>query len=82
MNKPRIVAKRKDLIEVLRTALDCPSHFHKPTIVNNDDFFHLGENAIVICDQCVERMREAIGLTQTEPVPCSFVYWQAKPLTK
>jgi len=62
-------------LETIRAALDCESHFHKPTIINNDKDFEIGPNAIVICDQCVERMKKALGLAKDDPVPTSFQMW-------
>lgn len=62
----------KQLREVIRAALDCPSHFHKPTIINNDDFFSFGADAIVICDTCVQRMRKSLGLNPNDSVPTAF----------
>ena len=68
----------KQLLEVIRAALDCGSHFHAPTIIENDEFFKIGEKAIVICDQCVDRMRNALGLTQDESVPTAFQWSNRK----
>jgi len=50
----------KQLREVIQAALDCQSHFYPPTIIENDPDFKLGDKAIVICDQCVERMKKAL----------------------
>ena len=72
--KRKTFSKNK-LLETIRVALDCQSHFHKPTIINNDKDFCIGENAIVICDQCVERMRKAIGLKKGEHIPTNFAYF-------
>ena len=66
---------KNQLIETIRAALDCPTHFDKPKIVDKDPFFKYGNKAIVICDQCVERMRKAIGLEDGESVPSSFKFW-------
>ncbi len=33
----------KNTLEVIKSALDCSSHFHKPIIVNNDDYFTYGK---------------------------------------
>lgn len=38
--------KKKELLEIIRAALDCGSHFYKPTIIENDPDFKLGPNAI------------------------------------
>jgi hypothetical protein len=65
---------KAELLEVIRASLDCGSHFHKPTIVNNDKDFAFGDKAIVICDQCVERMREALALDEDESVPTHFQF--------
>jgi hypothetical protein len=62
-------------LETIRAALDCESHFHKPTIINNDKDFAIGDNAIVICDRCVERMKKCLGLGKDDPVPTSFRMW-------
>lgn len=70
----RVVAKRKEMIEAIRAALDCYTHFHKPTIINNDKDFSIGNNALVICDQCVERLRKVIGLQPNEKVPPGFQF--------
>jgi hypothetical protein len=70
------------LIEAIRAALDCPSHFYKPTIINNDPDFDISPGAIVICQQCVERLRDAIGLEGNEPVPTNFQYFFNRPKKK
>lgn len=64
--------KRKALREVIRTALDCPTHFKKPTIIENDKDFSLGKNPLVICSQCVFEMRLALDLKAEEEIPSSF----------
>jgi hypothetical protein len=58
----------RQLRKLIHTVLDCQTHFHKPTIIENDDFFKLGPHAIVVCSHCVRRLREAIGLKPGEPV--------------
>ena len=63
---------RLELLEIIRAALDCPTHFHKPTIIENDPDFHLGDNPLVICSQCVKRMRDALGLKDGEQAPTSY----------
>lgn len=63
------------LLEVIRAALDCPSHFHKPRIIERDKDFKIGESTIVICGQCVDRMREALGLEKDDPAPCNFAHF-------
>lgn len=74
--KKRKFASRQECLETIRTALDCQSHFHKPTIIENDKDFKLGKNPIVICEQCVERMKKALGLEKDEHVPTSFQMWR------
>jgi hypothetical protein len=74
---------KRDLLAVIRAALDCPSHFEKPKIVQKDKFFRLGDKAIVICDQCVERMHKSLGLEPDESLPTAFHYdpvgyWKAE----
>jgi hypothetical protein len=59
----------RQLREAIRAALDCCTHFHKPTIVNNDRDFGFGDHPMVICSQCVDRLRVAIGLKEDEPCP-------------
>jgi hypothetical protein len=71
----RKTANEKELLEVIRAALDCRTHFHSPTIVENDPDFKIGDKAIVICGQCVDRMREAIGLRPGEECPPHFEYF-------
>lgn len=61
---------RLELLEVIRAALDCPSHFLPPTVINNDPDFDFGE-PLVVCQRCVERMRAALGLRENEAVPAS-----------
>jgi hypothetical protein len=78
---------KAELLHCILTALDCPSHFHKPKIKNppkasfkkTDDYFSYGDHPIVICSQCVDRMREILGLEEGEPCPSSFQYesWRA-----
>jgi hypothetical protein len=73
------VPKRKTptkqvLLEVLLSALNCESHFEKPTIINNDPLYSM-DGAQVICDQCVKRIREALDLKDDEGAPCSFQYF-------
>ena len=63
-----------ELLEVIRAALDCQSHFHKPTIVNNDPVVNLGDTAIVICASCVDRMRKVLCLKTGEDVPTYFQF--------
>ncbi len=60
---------KKELIELLVGIGNCPSHFYKPTIIENDPDFKLGEKAQVICQQCVERLRDILGLTNKEEFP-------------
>ena len=79
--KPRletlqIAALRKsskvELLEIIRAALDCPSHIDKPTIINNDKYFTFGDHPMVLCSQCVDRMRSALTLEPGETGPCYF----------
>lgn len=76
--KYRKVGSKTELIDTIRAALDCGSHFHKPTIINNDKDFSLGKNPIVICDQCVERMKKVIGVRKGEDNLSHFGYWELK----
>jgi hypothetical protein len=53
------------LANVIQSALDCENHFHKPNLKagwrdadNSIDF----AKSIVICEQCVKRMRDILGL--------------------
>ena len=71
----RKIATRRVLVETILAALDCRSHFYEPKIINTDPDFSFGKDAIVICGQCVDRMREAIGLVPGESVPCHFQYF-------
>ena len=79
---------KAQLLHVILAALDCPGHFYKPTIKNppkatfkkhKDECYGYGANAIVLCGQCVDRMREALCLEKDEPCPSSFQYegWRA-----
>ena len=72
-------AKRKELLSAIRAALDCPSHFGKPTITldksDKAEGFRYGDTAIVLCSQCVERLRKALGLKDGESVPTDFRYF-------
>jgi len=78
----RKVFSQAELIETIRAALDCPSHFNQPIIVPHKtdilDGFTYGDNAIVICGTCVERMREAIGLREGENNLSEFGYYNYK----
>ncbi len=60
------LAARKDKLSKVKHAIlvcfDCASHFHKPTIIENDPFFKLGPNPMVICTQCVQRLKEVVEL--------------------
>jgi len=73
--KKRKFGSRQECLETIRAALDCHTHFHKPTNINNDKDFSMGENPCVICDQCVQRMKKALGLGKDELVPTSFQMW-------
>lgn len=77
MKKP---GPRRQLLETIRAALDCPGHFGKVKIVqtkkDREMGFCLGKYAIAICGQCVERMREAIGLEPGEDVHQAYGYWK------
>ena len=66
-----------EMLRVIFSILDCPGHFIKPTIINNDDYFSFGPNPIVICTLCVERLRKALCLTEDEPIPSPFQYFDA-----
>ena len=71
-----------DLLHLILSALDCPGHFYKPKIKNppkalfkkTDPYFSYGDHPIVLCSQCVDRMREALCLEKDEQVPSSFHY--------
>ncbi len=65
-------ASKKELVELLVAIGNCPSHFYKPTIIENDPDFKVGEKAQVICQQCVERLRTLLGLTKDEGFPSHF----------
>lgn len=65
----KLKLENEKLIKVIKAALDCPSHFYKPTIKNppkgsfkphRDECFTYGKRAIVLCEECVKRMEEAI----------------------
>ena len=61
------------LRQLLHSILDCQTHFHAPTIINNDDYFSFGERPIVICTLCVERIENTLGLNPGErPSPLAF----------
>ena len=65
------------LCEAIRAALDCPSHFDTVTVTCEDPLDQIGDKAIVICTQCVDRLREAIGLAEGVEVPQSYeVEWR------
>ena len=51
---------KKELRQVIKAALDCQSHFFKPTIINNDPDFNFGDGSQVICAQCVARMKKIL----------------------
>lgn len=71
----RNIPKKSELVDVIRTALDCHSHFGKIKITQKDpDDFLLGDKAIVICEQCVERMRKAIDLKDGETNLSAYGY--------
>jgi len=68
------------LLGVIRAALDCPSHFFKPVIKRHkDEIFSYGDHPIVLCSQCVDRMREVLVLENGESCPPAFQYegWSA-----
>ena len=71
----RKIATKRELVEAIRAALDCQNHFDNIKIVNKDSAgFSLGKNPMVCCDQCVERMRRAIGVRQDEENLTAFAY--------
>lgn len=53
-------ANKKDKVSQVKYAIlvafDCPTHFHKPTIIENDDFFKL------VFPNCRKRLEEALEL--------------------
>lgn len=71
-----------NLLAIIRSALDCPGHFYKPIIKNppkasfkkTDPDFSYGDHPIVLCSQCVDRMRDVLCLEEGEEVPTSFDY--------
>ena len=74
---------KMDLLSLIRSVLDCPGHFYKPTIKNppkasfkkhKDEIYGYGDHPIVACSQCVDRMRKALALEDGEEVPSSFQY--------
>lgn len=77
-------SSKAQLLHLILSALDCPSHFHKPKIKNapkasfknTDDFLSYGNHPIVLCSQCVDRMREALCLEEGEDCPSSG--WRAE----
>ena len=74
-----------ELLRVILASLDCPSHFHKPVIKgatfkkHKDEDYSYGDNAIVLCGHCVDRLRAVLCLEPGEPCPSSFQYegWRA-----
>ena len=80
-------SSKAELLHCILTALDCPSHFTAPKIKNPpkasfkkmDTYFSYGDHPIVLCSQCVDRMREMLCLEKDEPCPSSFQYegWRA-----
>lgn len=66
------------LLEVILGTLECGDHFHKPTIINNDPDFSMG-NPIVVCEQCVTRMRDVLGIEKDDSIPCHFQYFFRNP---
>lgn len=67
-----------EMLEVIFSCLDCPGHFYKPVIKgatfkkHKDEDFSYGDHPIVLCSQCVDRLRSIIGLNPGEPVPSPF----------
>jgi hypothetical protein len=89
VKKPKLVGKpasQYKLLDVIRAALDCRSHFGDVKIVQSKedkrDGFLVGESATVICGLCVDRMWEALGLEKSEHIPQHGEYfnllWEAK----
>lgn len=74
----RKIGSTKELVDTIRAALDCQAHFHKPTIIENDKDFRLGDKATVICSSCVERMRKVIGIKDNETNLTDFAYYNYK----
>lgn len=74
-------SSKKELLEVILAALDCHTHFHKPTIIENDKDFKMGLGAIVICQACVERMKMALGIDPKDKNPntSNFGYFYNRP---
>ncbi len=73
-------SSKLDLLEVILGTLDCPSHFRKPiirpaTFKTKDEDYSYGKGAIVICGQCVNRMRKALILKAGEPIPTNADYF-------
>ena len=79
---------KAELLHIILSCLDCPSHFTAPKIKNPpkasfkkmDTYFSYGDHPIVLCSQCVDRMREILCLEKDEQCPSSFSYegWRAE----
>jgi hypothetical protein len=50
----------KQLLQAITGALDCGTHFHEILAVNSDSDFSLGNHPQVVCNQCVDRLRELV----------------------
>jgi len=70
---------RRELLEIIRAALDCQPHHDgiikiDPKVPKGQRMLP-GDKAQIICFQCVERMRNALGLEIDEPVPSHLQYF-------
>ena len=48
-----------ELLDAIRSSLDCYSHFNRPTIVNNDTY-NYGDRPMVVCSTCVQNFEELL----------------------
>ena len=65
-------ATRTELIETIRAALDCHTHLHRPVIKSTDDYFEFGKRAAVLCQNCVEKLENALRGETHYPFPETY----------
>jgi hypothetical protein len=59
------MVSRERLLQILVGVLDCQNHYHRPNLKRawrDKDFRIDFDKAIVVCEQCVDRMRKALEL--------------------
>ena len=58
-----------ELLDAIRSALDCHSHFNRPTIVNSDAICDYGGRPMVVCSTCVQNFEELLDRSRRAHYP-------------